>query len=124
MCTNDLYAAVSLGTTPTSTLRQTVWREPSAQSFKVRGSTYLIDKVKAVSMPYLLNLVAVDLFEVPATTKNICSHPKNRVYRALQRGEDAWVFAVNIMLPGPPCYTFVAYFQGDKVCTTLLLLYL
>ena len=41
-------------------------------------------------------------------------HPKNRVFQALQREEDIWVFVVNIMVPGPPFYNFVAYMVGDK----------
>lgn len=105
----------SLATIPTPTLPGEMYKEPAAQSFRVRGPTYLDDKVKVASGPYLFRLVCCDLFEVPGSTTNICSHPKNRVYRALQRNEDVWVFAVNIMIPGPPYLSFVAYFQGDKV---------
>lgn len=32
----------------------------------------------------------------------------------MQRGDDDWVFVVNIMVPGPPNLSFVAYFKGDK----------
>lgn len=108
--------------TPPSTLSTSIWREPLASSFRVRGATYLTDKVKVTSAPYLFQLVAVDLFEVPGPTMNICSHPKNRVYKALQRGDDAWIYAVNIMVPGPPYISFVAYFKGDRVTTHSLTL--
>jgi hypothetical protein len=71
--------------------------------------------VKASSAEPVFKLLGVDLFDVPDTTRNIASHPRNRVFQALQRGEDTWVFVVNIMVPGPPYLSFVVYFQGDKV---------
>ena len=63
-----------------------MWGEADASNFKVRGKSYVKDNVKAVSQPSLFKLIAVDLFEVPEPTPNICSHPRNRVSQALQRG--------------------------------------
>ena len=82
--------------------------------FQVRGKSYCHDKVKTSSATSLFKLIAIDLFEVPEGTPNICAHPRNRVFQALQRGEEDWVFVVNIMVPGPPYLSFVAYFKGDK----------
>jgi len=77
----------------------------------VRGGSYNADKVKVSSGPSLFKLLAIDLFEVPEATRNIANHPRNRVHMALQRGDPAWVFVINIMVPGPPFLSFVAYFQ-------------
>ena len=86
-----------------------------ASSFRIRGKTYNIDKVKSNSAPSLFKLIAIDLFEVPEPTFNIAAHPQNRVTLAQQRGEKSWVFVMQIMVPGPPHLAFVAYFEGDQV---------
>ena len=112
----DDPAGGSLATIPAPTLAAEHYKEPLYHSFRVRGPTYKEDGVKVVSAPYMFKLVCCDMFEVPGPTFNICSHPKNRVYRALQRNEDVWIFAMNIMIPGPPYISFVAYYQADKVC--------
>ena len=39
----------------------------------------------------------------------------NRVFQALQRGDSTWVFVMNIMVPGPPNLSFVAYWDADRV---------
>lgn len=90
------------------------WAEPDHGSFKVRGANYNKDKVKCSSAPYMFKLIAVDVFDVPEPTFNISSHPRNRVAMARARGEDFWVFVVNIMVPGPPFLSFVCYMEGDK----------
>lgn len=104
----------TIGTIPPPALSPEMWGEPDASTFKIRGSSYMQDKVKASSAPSLFKLVAVDVFEVPEATHNIAAHPRNRVSLAAQRQEKAWVFIVNIMVPGPPFLSFVMYFQGDK----------
>ena len=104
----------SLGTRPPPYLQPSMWRESDSLGFKLRGKTYCQDKVKATSAKQLFKLIAIDLFEVPETTPNICGHPRNRVFQAMQRGDDTWIFAVNIMVPGPPYLSFVAYFKGDR----------
>jgi hypothetical protein len=92
-----------------------MWQESDASTFKVRSETYNTDKVKCNSAKAVFRPIAIDFYEVPEPTHNISSHPKNRVNLAHQRGEDSWVFVVNIMVPGPPYLSFVMYFQGDKV---------
>jgi hypothetical protein len=109
------YYAGSIGTIPLPTLPSDVWADIDASTFRVRGATYHVDKVKEISAPALFKLIAIDLFEVPEARQNICAHPKNRVALAHQRGDPTWVFAMNIMVPGPPFLSFVAYFQGDPV---------
>jgi hypothetical protein len=90
-----------------------MWSDIDASNFRVRGPTYILDKVKTVSAPCLFKLVAIDVFEVPEPTQHICSHPKNRVSLAHQRGDSTWVFVMNIMVPGPPFLCFCAYMEGN-----------
>ena len=124
-------AIPTLGTSPAPTLPLDMWAEPDASSFRLRSASYLHDHVKTPSAPSMFTLLAVDLFEVPDTTPNIASHPRNRynntscllvfvfvrrdvdvtncpsmlwcsmlsrVFQAKQRGDDTWVFVVNIMV--------------------------
>eukprot|EP01041_Mallomonas_annulata_P010075 gene10075-20994_t len=100
----------SIANTPPPALPAEMWSEPDAASFKIRGKTYNQDKVKASSAPSLFKLLAIDLFETEGNIFNIASHPKNRVFQALQRGEDSWTFIV----PGPPFYSFVVYMSGER----------
>lgn len=100
--------------TPPITIPKEMWGEPDASSFRIRGKTYVQDGVKENSGPALFKLLACDLYETPGNIQNIASHPKNRVFQALQRGDDTWVFVVQIMVPGPPFYSYCAYFEGDK----------
>jgi hypothetical protein len=116
----------TIATIPPPVLSPSMWTEPDASTFRVRGESYNADKVKIASAPSLFKLIAIDLFEVPEPTPNIASHPRNRVCLAHQRGDPAWVFVVNIMVPGPPYLSFVAYLQGDKVinfdCLALIII--
>lgn len=113
-----------MATIPPPVLSPSMWTEPDASTFRVRGETYNTDKVKKNSAPSLFKLIAIDLFEVSEPTPNIASHPKNRVCLAHQRGDPTWVFVVNIMVPGPPYLSFVAYMEGDKVSELFFVFYL
>jgi hypothetical protein len=62
-----------------------MWANADASTFRVRGASYNQDKVKVPSAPSLFKLLAIDLFEVPEATRNIASHPNNRVFLANQR---------------------------------------
>jgi hypothetical protein len=106
--------ASMLGSVPPPTLPAEMWAEPDLETFRLRGKTYNQDKQKVLSAPSLFKLVAVDVFEVPEPTRNIAAHPKNRVFLANQRGDSAWCFVMNIMVPGPPFLCFVVYLEGDK----------
>lgn len=109
-----------MATIPPSVLPPEVYSDIDGSSFRVRGLTYNIDKVKTTSAPCLFKLLGVDMFEVPEVVPNICSHPRNRVAMALERGEKTWVFVLNIMVPGPPYYNFVVYMEGDPVSTNAI----
>eukprot|EP00606_Chrysophyceae_sp_TOSAG23-5_P001080 GSChrysophyteH2.ASY1.ANO1.1457.1 assembled CDS len=105
---------VWMGNTPPAQCPPEMWGEPDASSFKVRGPDYLKSSAKIVSPPSLFKLIALDLFDTGETMKNICAHPRNRVCQALKRGEKTFVFVMNIMIPGPPYLSFVAYWEADR----------
>jgi len=110
----DVGSRISISNTPSPALPEEMWAEPDATSFLVRGKTYVKDRVKVYSNPALFKLLCVDLFQTDGKVENIASHPKNRVFQALQRRDSAWTFVVNIMIPGPPYYALVLYFSGDE----------
>ena len=106
----------TIATIPPPILSPTMWKDSDASTFKVRGASYMTDKVKANSAPCMFKFIGIDLYETDGAYQNIASHPKNRVHQALQRGDDSWVFVVNFMVPGNPYYSsFVSYFLGNKV---------
>jgi hypothetical protein len=105
----------TLGTIPAPLLPTSMWAESDATQFKVRGPHYNSDKVKSFSSKSVFKLLAVDCFEMEQPMPNISAHPRNRVALAAKRGDPTWVFVVNIMIPGPPNFSFVAYFEGDRV---------
>jgi len=105
----------TIATIPPPILSPTMWKDSDASTFKVRGASYMTDKVKANSAPCMFKFIGIDLYETDGAYQNIASHPKNRVHQALQRGDDSWVFVVNFMVPGNPYYSsFVSYFLGNK----------
>ena len=124
------YAELSSQTiyTHPSPMIKSWWAEPDANSFRVRGKTYISDKCKINAGPSLFQLIAADIVEtdVPIMT-GMCRHPKERVQLALEREKQAksigllstdmppFVFAVNIALPGPPNYHMVFYYAVDNI---------
>jgi hypothetical protein len=108
-------AALSIASTPAPTLSPAMWMDSDASTFRVRGQGYIASKVKTSSAPCVFKLLCLDLFETPEAHHNICANPKNRVALAHQRGDDSWIFCLNIMVPGTPYLNFVQYFLGDRV---------
>jgi len=81
------------------------------QGFVVRGPTFTEDRVKVAASPALFDLVAVDLWRVEEPIPHIAAQPSNRVALAHARGDSPpWVFVLQIQVPGPPHFAFVAYF--------------
>ena len=107
--------------------------EPNANSFRVRGKTYLQDRIKINAGKSIGRLLAADVVHVDKPCYHFSLHPPERLQVALQRekelqasrggGEDIgtetssilppFVFIVNITLPGPPYHHGVFYFGVD-----------
>ena len=97
------------------------WAEPDSDSFAVRGKTYIRDKRKVRAGNSLFKLMTIDLIEVDKPIlSGICSMPNERIQLALNRekrgdeGLPPFVFAVNIIVPGPPHFHLIIYFKVDK----------
>ena len=109
------------------------WGEPESKSFRVRGKSYKTDNTKVTAGPSIFRLFAADIVEVDVCIMTgMCTHPRERVQLALQREREAksiggtasssddmpaFVFVVNIAMPGPPNYHMVFYFAVDDIST-------
>lgn len=93
------------------------WAEPDADAFRLRGKLYKTDRKKYNAGESIMRLVAVDIVETPENIMTgMCSHPAERVQQSMARGDlPAFVFAVNIALPGPPCFHMVYYYAVDDI---------
>mmetsp|Transcript_36551 Transcript_36551/g.44109 ORF Transcript_36551/g.44109 Transcript_36551/m.44109 type:complete len:953 (+) Transcript_36551:164-3022(+) len=108
-------------------LDQSMWAEPDANSFRVRGPKYLDDKVKINAGKSKLRLFAVDIVTVesPIRDKAMCANPTERVQRAIERERDnvggnhmpPYVVAINLVLPSVPVYHLVMYYAVDDMST-------
>jgi hypothetical protein len=74
------------------------WSEPRAALFRVRGPTYLQDRIKEPSDSALCRLIGVDLFSTDTPESNLCRRRESFAQRV---GEDAppLIIALNFCLP-------------------------
>jgi len=92
---------------------QEKWTEPSIKKLMIRGPTYMQDSVKIPATEPLFSLIAVDLYRTKARYDHIIANRNTRLGLAQQRGErHPFIFAIHIQVPGPPFYSFVAYFAA------------
>jgi hypothetical protein len=98
------------------------WAEPDSNSFKVRGKQYLTDRKKVNAGESIMQLMGVDIVQVPIPErKGLCAHPKEWVQMSLQREKaggpkaPTFIFAVNILLPGPPHYHLMIYYSVEDL---------
>mmetsp|Transcript_22998 Transcript_22998/g.62429 ORF Transcript_22998/g.62429 Transcript_22998/m.62429 type:complete len:877 (+) Transcript_22998:131-2761(+) len=89
------------------------WDEPEAQLFKLRGKTYLQDRIKvpAAANSTLMQLTAVDLLRAPQPLENLAARPGSPAQ--LESGANLQLI-LNFQLPGPPCLSLVLYFAADR----------
>lgn len=103
-------------------LRLNAWSQPAAETFNIRGPTYLEDRNKIPSQEAAFRLLTVDMVqaEQPVYT-GMCAHPQERIQQALRRERETgikelpeFVFAVNLCIPGDKTYHQVSYFGIDN----------
>jgi hypothetical protein len=84
------------------------WDEPEPQTFKVRGPTYLQDRVKipAPADSTLMQLIAVELLRASQPIEHAAARPCSP---AQHEGADNFVLAVNLQVPGSPSVSLVLY---------------
>jgi len=122
----DLICAPSIMNTPAPCNTQK-WAEPEANSFRVRGGNYMIDRQKINAGGSLFHLLAVDIYKVEKQMlTGVCLHPDGRMQMALAAEKEAtakgittdlppFVFAMNLSVRGPPSYNLVFFFGVDDV---------
>ena len=111
---NKTQGKKELGSIPAHACPEGMYHEPDSSTFNLRGFHYMTNKTKVSSAPSIFKLIAIDVFDTGPPQRHICNHPKNRVFLAAQRGDPTWVFVMNIMIPGTPNLSFVAYWEGDR----------
>jgi hypothetical protein len=100
---------------------QSMWAEPDANSFILRDANYLSDKKKMNAGKSIFRLMAVDFVETPSGIKGLCAHPGERLQIMFKREKmggpkaPAFVFAMNILLPGAPNHQMMVYFATDNI---------
>ncbi|KAJ8598974.1 hypothetical protein CTAYLR_009266 [Chrysophaeum taylorii] len=92
------------------------WSEPDASFFRVRGETYLDDRVKVPSGASLFPLAGVDLFLTDVPQQHVARHPgafvaKRRRRRAAHDDAHSTLFAVNFCMPWG---NLVVYWATEK----------
>jgi hypothetical protein len=103
------------------------WAEPDANSFRVRGKNYKVDRQKINAGRSVGRLIAVDVVHVDAPIyTGFTTHATERFQLALAKDKalkekglpsdlPAFVFCVNIVLPGPPFYHGVFFYAIDDM---------
>lgn len=88
------------------------WLESDPSLFKLRGKTYLMDRVKIPAEPEsaLMQLVAVDFLRDSSTLRHVAERPG---CPATVESRSNFQFIVNFQLPGPPFLSLVLYFAVD-----------
>jgi hypothetical protein len=115
---------IGLNKFPDFFLPATDWEQPDSNSFKVRGKQYLTDKKKVYAGNSIMQLIGVDIVQVPIPErKGLCAHPKEFVQMSLKREKNGgpvappFIFAVNILLPGPPHFHLMIYYSVEDKST-------
>lgn len=100
------------------------WSSASAAGLKIRGKTYLEDKIKIKAEEPMMDLFRVDLFEFPSP----CEHVAQSM-DYVKDNPDKFFYIVQLMVPGPPHYSIIAAFtpkdkkaclEGDSPFSTLM----
>ncbi|KAL4182279.1 hypothetical protein AMTRI_Chr12g241710 [Amborella trichopoda] len=92
---------------------------PLGDLFSLRAKNYFSKKQKSPSGDWLLKPLAVDWLRSSARLDNLLSRPDNRVATALRRAQasgsarKAFMFAVNLQIPGREHHSAVFYFASD-----------
>jgi hypothetical protein len=96
-----------------SNLDPRYWSSASAAGLKVRGKTYLEDRVKIKAEEPMFELHRVDLFEFPTP----CEHVAESM-DYIKDSPEEFFYIVQLMVPGPPHYSIIAAFKpkDKKAC--------
>ncbi|KAG8470683.1 hypothetical protein KFE25_009104 [Diacronema lutheri] len=89
------------------------WDEPEPQTFKLRGASYLTDRLKvpAPEGSTLMQLIAIDLICAAQPIEHAAARPGSP---ALRESADNFVLVVNLQLPGSPAVSLVLFWAVKR----------
>ncbi|KAG1364482.1 protein ENHANCED DISEASE RESISTANCE 2-like [Cocos nucifera] len=95
------------------------WASPPGDLFALRDRRYFSRRQKTPSGDWLLKPAGVDWLRSASRLDNVLGRPDNRVVAALRRAQalglsgKAFLFAVNLQVPGRECHSAVFYFAAE-----------
>ena len=95
------------------------WASPPGDLFCLRSKNYFIRKQKSPSGDWLFKPAGVDWLRSTSKLDNVLGRPDNRVAHALRkaqslnRSQKAFIFAVNLQIPGREHHSAVFYFATE-----------
>ncbi|WOL13848.1 hypothetical protein Cni_G22628 [Canna indica] len=95
------------------------WASPPGDLFYIRGPRFLTLRQKIPAGECILKPAGVDWLRSPSRLDNVLGRPDNRVAaalrraHALRRSQKAFLFAVNLQIPGRDCHSAVFYFATE-----------
>lgn len=95
------------------------WASPPGDLFALRSEHYFSRRLKTPSGEWLLKPAGVDWLRSASRLDNVLGRPDNRVAAALRRAQalglsrKAFLFAVNLQVPGRECHSAVFYFAAE-----------
>ncbi|CAA7408233.1 unnamed protein product [Spirodela intermedia] len=105
------------------------WASPPGSLFSLRSRNYFSRRQKAPSGGWLLRPAGVDWLRSPGRLDNVLGRSDNRVMGSLRRAQSlgrsmkAFLFAVNLQIPGRECHSAVFYFAAEEPIPPSSLLY-
>lgn len=105
------------------------WASPPGSLFSLRSRNYFSRRQKAPSGEWLLRPAGVDWLRSPGRLDNVLGRSDNRVMASLRRAQStgrsmkAFLFAVNLQIPGRECHSAVFYFAAEEPIHPSSLLY-
>jgi len=122
----DLCRRASAHGAHSGLLPPALWRDGDATQFRVRGVTYLSDRVKFPSAPAALRLLAAELFEPAAPTEHLAAHPASWLAQERAQGPPG-AFRLLVVFnnprgagPGRPFTSLALTFGADRSLAQLL----
>jgi len=89
-----------------------MWGEPAASSYQLRSGSYMTTSIKRPSGPSLFELFACEVYacDVPEDRYNVINRPDHWLNQR-KRGEDGFVFVLNVIIPSAANLIMLAYFR-------------
>ncbi|KAK1317907.1 hypothetical protein QJS10_CPA05g02388 [Acorus calamus] len=95
------------------------WASPPGDLFHLRGPNFFFKRQKSPSGDWLLKPAGVDWLRSASKLDDVLGRPDNRIMSALKRSHSlgrsmkAFIFAVNLQIPGRESHSAVFYFAAD-----------